>query len=273
MIPLDPQRLSDEERRSTTSLSRELPPAQHAAFTDALKALNAAAIPYVIEGAFLLYELTGVWRPTKDLDVFVPPELARATLAVLEGAGFSTLVADPAWIGKAYRDGCLIDVVFGAGNRHVKVDSLWHRRAFVGEIGGVPAFFCPPEEAIAFKAFVVERHRFDGHDVVHLIEGTRGLIDWDHLLWRMGDDWELLLWHLLLFRYIYPLHAHYVPRDVLSRLVSRLHDALEPAAMPRVAFRGALLAPFSYNADLLRGFPDPRLDPSLAPPPAPAQQP
>ena len=84
------------------------------------------------------------------------------------------------------------------------------------------------------------------------------MIDWEHLLWRMGEDWELLLWHLLLFRYIYPLHAHYVPRALFDRLMARLHEAMDPAAPPRVAFRGALLAPFSYNADLQRGYPDPR---------------
>jgi hypothetical protein len=258
MSPLNSTRMTEDERRSTTHLEQCVPPDQQAIFRAGLRALNGAGLPYVIEGAFLLFHLSGVWRPTKDLDVFVTPDRVGLTLDALADAGFTTWVADPSWLAKGRKDGCLIDVVFGAGNRQVKVDSLWYARALPGTLLGEPVHFCPPEESIAFKAFVVERHRFDGHDIAHVLLGTSGRIDWDHLLWRMGEDWELLLWHVLLFRYVYPMHADYVPREVLRGLLGRLEARLDEPISATGAFRGPLIGPFSYNADLERGYPDPR---------------
>ena len=39
----------------------------------ALEALNAAGVPYVVAGAYAIYEHTGIYRKTKDLDLFFEP--------------------------------------------------------------------------------------------------------------------------------------------------------------------------------------------------------
>ena len=51
----------------------------------------------------------------------------------------------------------------------------------------------PPEEMIWSKAFVQERERYDGADVIHLLRELGPTLDWPRLLMRFGDRWRVLL--------------------------------------------------------------------------------
>jgi hypothetical protein len=56
----------------------------------------------------------------------------------------------------------------------------------------------------------------------------------------MGEHWEMLLWSLLLFRYVYPAQTHYVPARIWSRLLQRLQNEIaKPDA--KAKFRGSLV--------------------------------
>src|SRR6185503_16206765 len=81
---------------------------------------------------------------------------------------------------------------------------------------------CPPEEMIWTKAFVMERERFDGADVNHLIRHEGHRLDWDRLVSRFGPYWRVLFAHLVLFGFVYPQHQDLIPRAVLRRLARRL---------------------------------------------------
>ena len=61
------------------------------------------------------------------------------------------------------------------------------------------------------KLFVTRRERFDGADIAHIIYATCGKLDWNQILNRAGEHWEILLWALLFFRYVYPRNSDYVP--------------------------------------------------------------
>ena len=69
-----------------------------------------------------------------------------------------------------------------------------------------------PTELIWSKAFVQLRHRYDGGDIVHLILKQHDRIDWRRLLGYMDLHWEVLLVHLLNFRWAYPSERDHVPR-------------------------------------------------------------
>ncbi len=49
----------------------------------------------MLGGALALNAYTGIWRDTKDLDVFVTEKTVPRVLDVLEEAGFETEVVDP----------------------------------------------------------------------------------------------------------------------------------------------------------------------------------
>ena len=64
----------------------------------ALEALNAAGVPYVVAGAYAIYEHTGIYRKTKDLDLFfeptaVVPAAARAARRRLRHAARGSSLA------------------------------------------------------------------------------------------------------------------------------------------------------------------------------------
>ena len=64
------------------------------------------------------------------------------------------------------------------------------------EVLGVPVKVLAAEELIASKLFVTRRERFDGADIVHVIHGTGGKLDWDRILYLVGEHWMMLLWVL-----------------------------------------------------------------------------
>jgi hypothetical protein len=58
------------------------------------------------------------------------------------------------------------------------------------------------EETIWSKAFVMERERYDGADIAHLLRASAERLDWHRLLERFDAHWPVLLSHLILFGFI-----------------------------------------------------------------------
>ena len=84
-------------------------------------------------------------------------------------------------------------------------------------------------------------------------------IDWEHLVSRFGEDWRVLLSHLVLFGYIFPSEKHHIPSAVMSRLVDELHR--DEAPQVERLCRGTLLSRAQYLADVAGAFRDARLEP------------
>lgn len=223
----------------------------------ALEALNADGIPYVVAGAYAMREYTGIYRDTKDLDLFSKRMDAERILASLKRIGFRVEMTDPLWIAKGFADdGELVDVIFSSGNGVAEVDDCWFKRARSGTVLGMPALLAPPEEMIWSKAYVMERERYDGADVQHLVRSCAFTLDWKHLLARMRDHPEVLLSHLLLFRFSFPGERSKVPSWVMEKLVAA---AKHPAAREaRPLCRGTLLSACQYDTDLQGGLEDAR---------------
>ena len=240
-----------------------VPQAARRLYRRALLALNRARLPYVVSGAYAMYEYTGLWRHTKDLDVFLERRHVPAALDALAAAGFEVDLTDERWLAKARKGELFIDLIFAAGNFVASVDETWVRRARPAKVLGVSTLLASPEDLIRFKAFICERHRFDGADIAHMIQGLHGKLDWRYLLDRMGEHWELLLWHLVFFRYCYPCRASEVPRGVMDELFERYRAVLDSPGPPppeSEAFRGTLVSIFSFQADVAKGYRDLRTE-------------
>jgi hypothetical protein len=115
---------------------------------------------------------------------------------------------------------------------------------------GVQTSLVPIEEILASSMYIAGRNRFDGPEIVHLIRTSKGKIDWDRVLMRLGDNRELLLWYLLLFDFVYPGHAAYLPKALMVRLFEEVRGGWSRRKRDTRVFRGTLLDPFSYNVDI-----------------------
>jgi hypothetical protein len=214
-----------------------LPPETAAFYRHAMSVLEQAGVPYLVGGAYAFGQYTGIVRHTKDFDVFILPGDFAAALAALAAAGYAVERNFPHWLGKAYAgDGSFVDLIFGSGNGLTRVDEGWFRHARRGEVLGVTVPLCPAEEMLWSKAFIMERERYDGADVAHLLHCCAGDLDWQRLLDRFGEHWRVLLSHLVLFGYIYPVDpahpgcAARVPREVMETLIGRLSREIRETA-------------------------------------------
>lgn len=233
----------------TSSVPAVIPQEQETLFRETLILFEEAAIPYAVAGAFALRAHTGICRDTKDLDVFLTAANVTKALALLREKKFECEVCDPVWLNKAHRDGYFVDLITGMSNAAIVVEDSWMKRAVPAVVYDVPTRVLAPEELIASKLFVTRRERFDGADIAHVIYGTQGRFDWRHLLCLAGEHWEMVLWALILFRYVYPAHTNYVPADVWADLLGRFRQAVTRPD-PGAGFRGSLVDDKMFAIDV-----------------------
>jgi hypothetical protein len=229
----------------------------------ALQALNDAGVDYVVGGAYALQvELGVILREVKDLDLFVRPRDVEPVLAALRRAGYETALALPHWLAKAWAGDDFIDVIFSSGNGVVTVDDDWFRYAPRSELFGLSVLLCPSEEGIWARAFVMERERYDGADVAHLLRCSADKLDWARLVERFGPHWRVLLAHIVLFGFIYPSERDRVPRWVMEHLLGLLaRESAERPPAERLC-QGTLLSRAQFLIDVQRwGYADARLQP------------
>jgi putative nucleotidyltransferase-like protein len=227
----------------SSSQPPELPAEQRRLFVEVLELMNRKQVPYVISGAFALYEHTGICRDTKDLDLFLPAENVHEALEALREAGFETEIPDPVWLAKAHRSDFFVDLITGMSNGAVTVEQSWIDRSTACTVLGVPSRVLGPEELIASKMFVTRRERFDGADICHVIYGARAKFDWDYmmeLVRQHGDHWEIMLWHLVLYNYVYPAYTDAVPKHIWDLLLTKFRNAVMNPD-PKAKFRGSLI--------------------------------
>jgi hypothetical protein len=220
----------------------------------AMTTLEEERLPFLVGGAYAYARYTGVVRHTKDFDIFVRPRDYERTLEIFEKMGLKTERSFAHWLGKGYEGEYFIDVIFSSGNGVARVDDLWFEHAVDEEVLGLPAKLIPVEEMIWSKSFIMERERYDGADVAHLLLHCAENIDWQRLLYRFGanGDWRVLLSHLTLFGYIYPGEVQRIPQAVVEDLVERLRHGQSEELTENRLCRGTILSRSQYLIDLER---------------------
>jgi len=231
-------------------------------YRSVLTALKSADIPFLVGGGFALGWYTSIHRYTKDLDVFIQPKSRGPVLQALAGAGFRTELRFRHWLAKVHCDSKYVDVIFSSGNGLADVTDEWFGHAVPAELMEIPVQLCAPEEMIFSKAFIMERNRYDGADIAHLMRARGRELDWPRLIGHFGPYWRVLLSHLILFEFIYPGEPSPIPPDLLENLVRSWRSE---RTLPRSASRicqGSLLSTIQYNVDIEDwGYEDARLIP------------
>jgi hypothetical protein len=224
----------------------------------AMEVLREGRVPFLVGGAYALGYYTGITRHTKDFDIFVRAVDAQRTRDVLAAADYRTEITFSHWLSKAYHQDDFVDIIYSSGNGLCVVDDGWFEHAVEGTVLDTRARLIPAEEMIWQKAYIMERERFDGADVNHLLRACGRNLDWDRLLARFGKDWRVLLSHFVLFGFVYPDERECVPNRVLRDLTARLYE--EPTGRHEGHLcRGPLLSRTQYLLDIEEwGYIDPR---------------
>ncbi|GAB2583572.1 hypothetical protein GCM10027034_14700 [Ramlibacter solisilvae] len=246
------------------SLEGEILPETAGFYRSALRALSDAHVPFLVGGAFAHACYTGIRRATKDLDLFIRRKDYRRVVRLMRSHGWRAELVYPHWLAKVYAGEDFIDLIFNSGNGVMPVDESWFQNNTQTEVLGIPVSLANPEDSLLSKAFIMERERFDGADIVHLLQANAEKLDWAGLLQRCGRHWRVLLAHLTLFGYVYPGERQRVPRWVMEELAARLaHETRETPVVDARVCNGTLLSREQYLHDVEQlGYLDGRLTPA-----------
>lgn len=228
-------------------------------YRKAIALADSLHIPFLVGGSFAFNCYTGINRRTKDFDLFVHPREVQRILEAFSSVGYRTEITSPHWLGKAFDGEDFIDIIFGSGKGINDIDDEWFDFSVQEEILGMKVKLCPPEESIWSKSYIMERERYDGADVAHLLLACAGSLDWERLLRRFSDHWPVLYSHLVLFLFIYPSERKSIPEWVMRELAVRLEKEMALPPPGEKICRGTLLSKTQYLYDVDRsGFRDAR---------------
>ena len=239
-------------------------------YVESLKILEKSKIPFMVGGTIAVMAYTGIRRDTKDMDVFCKAGDYPKILKTFSDLGFKTYVEDERWLAKVQSGKAFFDLIFNSANGITAVNDLWLKESQSGTIFDFKVKLLPPTELIFSKAFVQDRYKYDGADIAHLILVKRKNINWKRLLAYLDQYWEILLIHLLNFRFVYPSEREIIPRWLLDELINRLNAQIDlPTSKAKVS-RGRMLSPHDYEIDIRQwGFTDiigARREPKIAEP-------
>jgi hypothetical protein len=232
--------------------------AAHATFyAGLLRFLKRTQVRFMVGGTCALNVYVARDRDTKDLDIFCRPGDYPRLLKACADAGYRTEVEDERWIAKVWRGRLYCDVIFGSANAVAPVTDEWFRERFVARIFGIPVHLLAPTELVWSKAFIMDRYKFDGNDIAHILLRMRHAIDWKRLMHHFDQHWEVLLMHVLRFRYIYPSERDSVPVWLMDELLARLADQRRLRASHKRVCRGRLFSRDDFEIDITQwGFAD-----------------
>ena len=235
-----------KKRRARTSRERG-----EAAFYPALlRFLKRTRVPFMVGGTCAINAYTGQSRETKDLDIFCRPSDYPRLLRRCAEAGYKTEVEDERWIAKINKGKLYCDVVFGSANAVSPVTDEWFLEQHRARIHGTMVRMLAPTEVIWGKAFIMDRYKFDGNDIAHMILCRHTQVDWRRLLHHFDQHWEVLLVHLVRFRYIYPSERDVVPGWLLDQLLERLGEQRGLPESHKRACRGRLFSRDDFEIDV-----------------------
>ena len=226
-----------------------------------LHVLSDAAVPFLVGGSHAFLEYTGIVRNTKDFDLFLRRCDMDRAMEALGAAGYRTELTFPHWLGKAWQHDDFVDLVFNSGNGVCAVDDAWFEHAVETEVLGMPVKIVPCEELLWQKCFVMERERFDGADVMHILRTRGARIDWARLSERFASHWPLLYTYLMMFSFVYPGEKAAIPAQVLDDYAQRFLAERSAQVTDHVC-QGTLVSRAQYLIDIGQyGYSDARLTP------------
>jgi hypothetical protein len=223
----------------------------HAFYREALELLNNSGAQYMLGGAFAFFHYTGIFRDTKDLDVFCKWSEFPKIMKFFAGLGYKTELSDVRWLAKIFKNDYYIDIIFDTVNNICRVDDKWYEFAVEADFKGLKVKLIAPEELLWAKIYVQNRERYDGADVNHIMLKTGKNLDWKRLLSHMEQHWHLLLAQLIQFQFVYPSDFHeIIPKWLFDDLMARAHDQYElPPPKERVC-RGPVIDQTQYSTDI-----------------------
>lgn len=226
-------------------------------YAECLRHLQESGLPYLLTGTHAVNAYIGMDRPVRDLDVFCRAGDYPRILNYLQPFGYELEVEDERWLAKVRKGPFFTDVIFNSTSGVAPVTDRWFEEGRTVALYDLGVPIVPPTELIWSKLLVQDRYRYDGADIAHLILKQSHAIDWRRLLSYAEQFWEVLLAHLINFRFIYPTERDCVPAWLMDELLGRVRAQAEMPAPRMKVCRGRHFSRADYQIDVEQwGFAD-----------------
>jgi len=226
-------------------------------YAECLQHLQDSGLPYLLTGTHAVNAYTGMDRPPKDLDVFCRAGDYPRILKHLQPFGYELEVEDERWLAKVKKGPFFMDVIFNCTSGVAPVTDCWFEEDRTIALYGLQVPIVPPTELVWSKLFVQDRYRYDGADIAHVILKQSDAIDWRRLLCYAEQYWEVLLAHLINFRFIYPTERERIPAWLLDELLDRVRAQADLPPPRMKVCRGRHFSRADYQIDIEQwGFAD-----------------
>ena len=195
---------------------------QWATYREAIQALRAAGVRFLLGGGFALATYIGRWRNTKDIDFYIMQQDRDKAVDALTKAGFGDLFErlpyDRKWIYRSTRDGVIVDIIWAMANQRAQADEEWFARAPAANVRGEALAVVPMEEFLWCKLYIMQRDHCDWTDLFNLVYAVGQQLDWEHLLDRLEEDWPLLKGLLTVYVWLCPAQSRELPQSLREEL-------------------------------------------------------
>lgn len=144
-------------------------------------ALRDAGVPFALGGGLAAWARGG--PPTEhDIDFVVKPEDRDAALEALREAGMRTEQPPEGWLGKAWCDGILIDVIHQPMG--ITIDDALFRRCDEMSVAAVTMSVVPLDDVLVGKLLSINEHHLDFSSPLEWARSLREQIDWPRVCER-----------------------------------------------------------------------------------------
>jgi predicted nucleotidyltransferase len=219
-------------------------------YTESLQILNETGVPFMVGGTFAVNAYVGIERPTKDMDIFCKSADCGKIMQIFAEHGYKTQMTDERWLAKVYKGKFFFDIIFNSSIAVMPITDDWFKESQTAKIYNIEVKVLPPTELIWSKSFVQSRDKFDGNDIAHLIILKNKNINWKRLFGYMDQYWEVLLMHILRFRFIYPSEREMIPRWLVDELIERFNNQINLPTSKEKVCRGRLLSLGDFEIDV-----------------------
>lgn len=229
-------------------------------YVHSMQLMRDGGLEFLVGGAYAFSRYTGIERHTKDFDVFIRKGDFEKATRLFRAEGYQTELTFPHWLGKAFKGDDFVDLIYSAGNGVAAVDDLWFQYAVRGTVFGLDVKLIPAEEMIWSKGLIMERERFDGADVAHILHAVGDKLDWRRLIDRYGTFWRALYAHVIMFGFVYPSHRSKIPKWVMDEFEKRLAAETKSGDEGEKVCNGTIISRQQYLTDIGEwGYEDARL--------------
>lgn len=187
-----------------------------------LEAAQREQVPFAIGGGIAMSYYSGMWRDTKDVDLYVTHADVATLRQILEDQGFEDYYGrapyDRRWIYRGFRGGYIVDLIWQLANYRAEVEPYWLRQAELVEMHGSQVGMLPAEELIFAKLYVMQRERCDWPDLLNILWARGRGLDWPRMMEMVGEDWALVGGLLSVFGWLCPAEARELPDWLWARV-------------------------------------------------------